>query len=266
MTTNKTKSIRNLLMAAACFLALAVPAFSQDFRVTEVVLKADRFDNSGACPVTVNFSGYITANGPGKVKYTFTRNDGATSPVQVLKFTAAGTQPVSTTWQLGSASILPRYEGWQAIKVIAPNEMESSHETGRFTVRCAGAESFRVTEAVLKADRGTIEESCPVTVQFNGYIRANGPGIVKYTFTRSDGATGPIFTLEFREAGLQWVSTTWTLGDRNLLAKYQGWQAIKVLSPNALESNHETGGFRFSCKVASERTAYFKPRISQAVK
>lgn len=266
MTTPNTKSIRNLFMAAAFFLALAVPTFSQDFRVTEVVLKADRFDNSGACPVTVNFTGYIRANGPGKVKYMFTRNDGAQSPVYVMKFTEAGTQPVSTTWQLGSASTLPRYEGWQAIKVFAPNEIESSHETGRFTVNCARAESFRVTEAVLKADRGTVEESCPVTVNFKGYIRANGPGIVKYTFARSDGATGPVFTLEFREAGIQWVSTTWTLGDRNLLAKYQGWQAIKVLSPNALESSHETGGFRIACKVAAERTPYFKPKISQAVK
>ena len=161
MTTNKTKSIRNLFMAAACFLALAVSAFSQDFRVTEVVLKADRFDNSGACPVTVNFSGYITANGPGKMKYTFTRNDGATSPVYVLKFTAAGTQPVSTTWQLGSASTLPRYEGWQAIKVIAPNEMESSHFDDHFLNMMISHHEGAVTmskEAQQKAEHSEIKQ------------------------------------------------------------------------------------------------------------
>ncbi len=125
------------------------------------------------------------------------------------------------------------------------------------------SQDFRVTEAVLKADRADLEEACPVTVHFKGYIRANGRGTVKYTFIRSDGATGPALTLEFREAGIQWVSTTWTLGDRNLLAKYRGWQAIKVLSPNTLESNHETGGFRIACKVASERTPFFRPKISQ---
>jgi hypothetical protein len=136
MTIFKTTSIRNTFMAAAFFMAFAVPTFSQDFRVTEVVLKADRFDNSGACPVTVNFTGYISTNGPGKVKYIFTRNDGATSPVQVLRFAGAGTQTVTTTWQLGSASTLPKYEGWQALKILAPNELESSHETGGFRIAC----------------------------------------------------------------------------------------------------------------------------------
>lgn len=150
MTTYKTKSIRNTFMAAAFFMALAVPSFSQDLRVTATALKADHFENSGDCPVTVKFSGYITTNGPGKVKYTFTRSDGATAPVFVLKFSQAGTQLVSTYWQLGSASALPRYEGWQAIKILSPNELESSHETGSFRMACRVASD---RTAFLKPNR-----------------------------------------------------------------------------------------------------------------
>ncbi len=71
------------------------------------------------------------------MKYTFTRSDGATGPAFTLDFKAAGTQQVSTAWTLGDAVALPTYEGWQALKVLSPNEVESSHETGRFVLKCA---------------------------------------------------------------------------------------------------------------------------------
>lgn len=114
-------------------------AAQKAFQVTDVVLQAGDANASGKCPVKVVFNGYITANGPGTVKYTFTRNDGATAPIQTLNFTKAGTQTVSTDWTLGDASVLPRYEGWQAIKILSPNEMESSHEKGSFVMKCADA-------------------------------------------------------------------------------------------------------------------------------
>ena len=111
----------------------------EDFRVTEVFLKADDGNLTGKCPLPVKFNGYITANGTGTVKYTFTRSDGATSPVYALYFKEAGTQAVASDWTLGDATALPRYEGWQAIKILSPNEMESSHETGSFALSCIGA-------------------------------------------------------------------------------------------------------------------------------
>ena len=46
---------------------------------------------------------------------------------------------------------------------------------------------------------------------FRGYITADGPGRVKYTFTRSDGATGPVYIMDFKRAGTQAVTTDWTL-------------------------------------------------------
>ena len=108
---------------------------SQGFQVEAVEFKADQFENASGCPTTVKFTGYIKANGPGTVKYTFTRSDGATGPVFTLDFDAAGVKTATTTWTLGGAG-LKTYKGWQAIKIISPNQTESSHESGAFVVEC----------------------------------------------------------------------------------------------------------------------------------
>jgi len=109
------------------------------------------------------------------------------------------------------------------------------------------SDAFAVTNAVLKADNANAGGQCPVTVNFTGFVTANGPGTVKYTFTRSDGATGPVFTLDFDAAGTKMVNTTWTLGGVGL-PEYKGWQRLKILSPNEIESSAETGSFKMSCK------------------
>jgi hypothetical protein len=93
--------------------------------------------------------------------------------------------------------------------------------------------------------------TCPIKVVFNGYITVDGPGTVAYTFTRSDGATAPIYKIEFQQAGSQSVTTDWTLGDEHTLPVYAGWQAIKILSPNEQESSHETGAFSITCRATS---------------
>ena len=111
----------------------------QKFRVTAISLKADNPKNGGPCPVTLNFTGSISTDGAGTVQYTFVRSDGATGPVQTLDFKAAGTQTVSTTWTIGNAKSLPSYQGWQALRIISPNAMESNHETGSFAMNCGGS-------------------------------------------------------------------------------------------------------------------------------
>jgi len=128
-------------LAIACLLSIfgltfIASAHRQDVRVTEAFLKADDARMSGPCPMKVVFNGYITANGPGTVKYTFTRSDGARAQAYAMDFKEAGTQAVSTDWTLGDASTRPRYEGWQALTILSPNEMESSHETGSFSITC----------------------------------------------------------------------------------------------------------------------------------
>ena len=106
-------------------------------------------------------------------------------------------------------------------------------------------EEFKVTEVFLKADDGRPTGPCLLRVVFNGYITANGPGTIKYTFTRSDRATGTVYIVEVKQASTQAVTTNWTLGDSSVLPRYAGWQAVKVLSPVEIESSHETGSGRY---------------------
>jgi hypothetical protein len=143
------------LIWALSIAGSAASSVREEFKVTEVFLKADDGRPSGPCPLRVVFSGYITANGRGTVKYTFTRNDGATGPVHIMEFKQAGRQAVTTDWTLGDATVLPRYAGWQAVKVLSPVEIESSHETGSFEINCgsnpreSGAELPAAYESML---------------------------------------------------------------------------------------------------------------------
>ena len=127
------------LLLGCSISGLAASGVRDEFKVTEVFLKADDGRPTGPCPLRVEFRGYITANGPGAIKYTFTRSDGAAGPVYIMEFKKAGTQPVMTDWTLGDSRVLPRYSGWQAVKVLSPVEIESNHETGAFEINCGGS-------------------------------------------------------------------------------------------------------------------------------
>jgi hypothetical protein len=116
-----------------------------------------------------------------------------------------------------------------------------------------------VVEVLLKPDRANPTGNCPISITFNGTIRTNGPATVKYTFTRSDGATSPVLTLQYAEAGVQSVATSWTIGNTTSLPRYSGWQAIKVLSPNVMESSHDAGSFEMACTPAGEKQDLARP-------
>jgi hypothetical protein len=95
-----------------------------------------------------------------------------------------------------------------------------------------------VTRAVLTASPPLTRSVCPAKITFTGAITSDKPGIVTYIFTRSDGATDTLVKkLYFKNAGTLPVSTTWTMGGTTL-PFYKGWQAVKVLSPNPLTSDH----------------------------
>lgn len=222
-------------------------AQAQDLRVEGAGVEADPTNYSGECPGVVKFSAKIQASGKGRVKYTWLRSDGATAPVEYLDFEGPGVKYVTTTWTLGDARALPNYAGWQQVKILSPNEMFSNKGTFKLNCKQNSAEKFAVTAAGLKAGEPRASGKCPVLVTFSGYITANGPGTVKYTFGRSDGATAPVYTLEFTEAGFKPVATTWTLGGAGLTG-YEGWQTIKILSPNEFESDRNLGSFTMKCE------------------
>lgn len=129
--------MRNLyvkLFAISLFTAFALVTFgatSANASVVAVNLRAERLAITNRCPTTVDFRGSITTNSRGVVRYTFERSDGATAPVYTLLFASAGTKEVSTTWTLGRS-----YSGYEKLKVLAPNSMESSE--ARFNLNCGG--------------------------------------------------------------------------------------------------------------------------------
>lgn len=102
-------------------------------RVTAVRLQAGPADYTGTCPQEIVFLGRITADGPGTVSYRFIRSDGAQGPVQQLRFSGPGTEPVRNTWRLGAPG-KEYIQYWQVLKVLEPNEMESNKAF--FNLRC----------------------------------------------------------------------------------------------------------------------------------
>lgn len=109
------------------------PVQPPSFSVVEALLRADPFDYVGPSPVTIKFTGRISVvGGGGTVSYKFLRSDGASAPIETLHFDGPGSRDVSTTWRLGGPGFT--YSGWQSIKILEPQEMES--ERANFNIRC----------------------------------------------------------------------------------------------------------------------------------
>jgi len=126
-----------VLLLVGCLTALALISFNlraTRFAVTGAGAEAIPTSYTGPCPGTIKFSGKIQADGPGVVKYTWLRSDGATGPVQAITFAAAGVEHVSDAWTLGNINVLPNYSGWEQIKILSPNEMLSNK--AEFTLTC----------------------------------------------------------------------------------------------------------------------------------
>lgn len=101
--------------------------------VTKTTLSPSVASFSGDCPAKITFNGTITVNAPGIVSYIFTRSDGAIdTQTKKLKFLAPGSKAVSTSWTLGG-SVLPHYEGWQAVKIVG-TKITSPHAD--FSISC----------------------------------------------------------------------------------------------------------------------------------
>ena len=96
------------------------------------LLNADNSVYSGACPADIKFRGTITTDKPGKVQYKFVRSGGMMQPVETLEFSAPGTKEVTSTWTPDEQGVT-KYAGWQSIKVVYPEEIESNKANFRVT-------------------------------------------------------------------------------------------------------------------------------------
>lgn len=122
-----------LILGAAMFISLQTAA-AQDFRVEGAGLEALPTTYSGPCPGLITFKGKIQASAPGRVKYTYSYSDGGSGPEGYVDFDAPGIRYVETTWRLGDASALPRYDGWAMLKVTHPNAYDSNK--AKFVLEC----------------------------------------------------------------------------------------------------------------------------------
>lgn len=117
-------------IGAAASISFAQPPIPPTFSVKVPPLQVDPgYRSEGPCPKKVTFTGRITVNRAGIVRYTFLRSDGASGPVHRLRFDAAGSKEVHTSWLLGRSST-----GWMATKILSPREEESAK--ANFEVRC----------------------------------------------------------------------------------------------------------------------------------
>jgi len=134
--SNRPKyDLLTILLALLLGVTVAGPtAAATEFSVAGVGVEAVPAAYVGTCPGVITFKAKMQANAAGRVKYTWIRSDGATGPVEYIDFVEPGVLHVETTWTLGDVSILPRYEGWEQIKILSPAEMVSNKAT--FTLKC----------------------------------------------------------------------------------------------------------------------------------
>jgi hypothetical protein len=116
------------------FMAATLAIFPiEAFKVTGVSLSVSEPEFTGSCPHRFVFTGRITANREGTVRYRWLRSDGAVSGEQTLVFAAAGTQTVTSHWELGGGMATYR-DRWKQIEITAPNSRLSNQ--AEFNLKC----------------------------------------------------------------------------------------------------------------------------------
>ena len=105
-----------------------VPPAPPAFAVTSVAATASP-SVSGCYRTLFNFAGSITANAAGEVHYRWVGSDGGMTAEQSVRFDAAGTKLVATSWELSAPGT-----HWQALRVLTPNAVDSNRAT--ITIAC----------------------------------------------------------------------------------------------------------------------------------
>ncbi len=118
-----------------------------------------------------------------------------------------------------------------------------------FILPASNAQAAPTITASLKVEGdSSVQVPCPYTFKFTGTIQVSQVGVIQYRFVRSDGGLGPLTNLSCTHAGSYGVTYTWTLsGPYN--AWYQGWVALRVVYPVAVESNKAQIGLECHLKT-----------------
>lgn len=116
------------------FIAASLAVFPiEAFKVTGVSLSVSEREFTGPCPHVFTFTGRITANRAGTVRYRWLRSDGEVTSEKTLVFATAETKTVSKTWELGG--VMGTYnDRWLQIEITAPNSRFSNQ--AEFDLKC----------------------------------------------------------------------------------------------------------------------------------
>lgn len=222
------------LMVLLFIFASAGVGFTQE-RLPSMTVKLSGAPESyqGTCPVVIRFNGTINTTRPARIHHKFIRSDGAYSPTETGQFESSGSKEVSANWTVGTAE-QSRYEGWMTLKVVYPDEIESSK--ARFRVACTGM-SVDLPDLVI--DDVTLDDQCRVVVR----AKNMGPGQVFDNVWTDHKPDSPAITLYIE--GKKW-----------------GGEAIWLLDPKrALQNPGGTVVFKSNLKVNETQT--IKARIDQ---
>jgi eukaryotic-like serine/threonine-protein kinase len=156
----------------------------------------------GSPTPSFTFTGLISDSKTGTVSYYWALSDGATSPVQTLTFSKAGTQSVQ---QLTVTPPADTASGEGMLVVSSPGMATSS--PAFYSLTCTSTSTTAPgalhLSAAASASPATQTISClaaPPAITFKGTITANEATTVSYHW-RLPGGNGPTRTLTFSKAG-----------------------------------------------------------------
>lgn len=102
--------------------------------------------------------------------------------------------------------------------------------------------SISITD--VSVDPGSYTGPCPKQFNFSAKITVNAAGTVTYKWERSDSSTSSDQTVNFGAAGIQTVTTLWSLGSAgNIYNNY--WEKLVISSPSNVTGSQAT--FSLTC-------------------
>lgn len=125
---------KTVMLFVVFFIAASAVYSIVAFQVTAVSVSVSEPEYRGFCPHTFTFTGRITANRAGSVRYTWVRSDKLPQKIHTLVFQSKGSKTVKHTWELGGKTMGTFRDRWAMIRILAPNARYSNK--AKFDLTC----------------------------------------------------------------------------------------------------------------------------------
>ena len=190
------------------FVAETIPDGSE-FASGASFTKEWTFRNTGTCTWNTNY------------RVVFVEGDGMNGPASVpLPKSVAPNEQVTVAVNLTAPSEGGNYKGFWQLRNDSNNRVYDV-----WVDIAVVTEVFAVTS--VDTNLVDVSEPCPYTYPIDIYITANKQGTVSYQTKTSEGATSPVKTLKFDEAGTQIVELDWEIA-----ASGDYWLQVYIKEPN----------------------------------